>query len=41
VGPSVSSTGDGVGFVPVDGEISEERCVGTGGEKREALLVHC
>lgn len=42
VDPSVSSTGDGVGFVSVDEKIPEERCVRTrGGGKHGAPLVHC
>lgn len=40
--PSVSSTGDGVGFVSVDEETPVERCVRTrGGGKDGTPLVHC
>lgn len=40
--PSACSTGDGVGFVSVDEEIPEERCVRTrGGDKYRSPLVHC
>lgn len=42
MGLSVSSTGGGLGFVSVDEEIPEERCVRTrGGDRYGTPLVHC